>query len=55
MARQIFSGVAGIDMSVTPIGVSASITALITAGGTPIAPTSPTPFTPSGLCVHAVT
>ena len=27
----------------------------LTAGGTPIAPTSPTPLTPSGLCVHAVT
>ena len=26
--------------------------ALITAGGEPIAPTSPQPFTPSGLCVH---
>ena len=24
------------------------------AGGEPIAPTSPQPFTPSGLCVHSV-
>jgi hypothetical protein len=27
---------------------------LITAGGEPIAPASPQPFTPSGLCVHGV-
>jgi hypothetical protein len=26
--------------------------ALITAGGEPIAPASPQPLTPSGLCVH---
>src|SRR6185295_14466385 len=55
IARQTFSGVAGIEISVTPSGVSASITALITAGGTPIAPHSPTPLTPIGLWVHAVT
>jgi len=34
IARQTFSGVAGIEMSVTPSGASASSTALITAGGT---------------------
>src|SRR6185436_495034 len=55
IARQTFSEVAGIVMSVTPSGVRASITALITAGGTPMAPTSPTPLMPIGLCVHAVT
>src|SRR5688572_25118666 len=55
IARHTFSGVAGIEMSVTPTGASASTTALITAGGTPIAPTSPTPLMPSGLWVHAVT
>ncbi len=31
------------------------MTALITVGGAPIAPASPQPFTPSGLCVQAVT
>ena len=40
---------------VTPSGARASSTALITAGGTPIAPTSPTPLMPTGLCVQAVT
>ena len=29
--------------------------ALITAAGAPIAPASPHPFTPRGLCVHGVT
>ncbi len=28
--------------------------ALISAGGLPMAPASPQPFTPSGLCVHGV-
>ena len=37
IARQTFSGVAGMDMSVTPTGASASSTALMTAGGTPMA------------------
>ena len=38
IARQTFSGVAGMSISVTPSGARASSTALITAGGTPIAP-----------------
>ena len=33
----------------------ASITALTTAGGEPMAPASPQPFTPSGLWVQGVT
>ena len=40
--------------SFTPSGPSASSTALITAGGEPIAPASPQPLVPSGLCVHGV-
>src|SRR6185436_1246545 len=55
MARQTLSGVAGMSMSLTPSGARASSTALITAGGTPMAPTSPTPLAPSGLWVHGVT
>src|SRR5215471_17265896 len=47
-------GEAGMVMSVTPSGASASSTALITAGGEPMAPTSPQPFEPSGLWVHIV-
>ena len=35
-----------------PAERSASTTALTTAGGEPIAPASPQPFTPSGLWVH---
>jgi hypothetical protein len=40
---------------VTPTGASASITAVIIAAGAPIAPASPQPYAPSGLCVHGVT
>ena len=36
-------------MSSTPSSDKASTTALITAGGDPIAPTSPQPFTPREL------
>ena len=32
----------------------ASVIAFITAGGAPIAPASPQPFTPSVLCVQGV-
>lgn len=39
-------------MSRTP---GASVSALMKAGGEPIALASPPPFTPSGLCVQAVT
>jgi hypothetical protein len=42
------------DVAVPP-RCSASITALTTAGGEPMAPASPQPFTPSGLCVQGVT
>ena len=38
-------------MSLMP---SASVIAFISAAGAPIAPASPQPFTPSGLCVHGV-
>src|SRR6266508_2895861 len=48
IARQTRSGVAGMSMSVTPYGASASITALITAGVDAIVPVSPTPFDPRG-------
>ena len=51
-ARQTFSAVAGMAMSFTP---SASVSALMKAGGEPMAPASPQPFTPSGLCVQGVT
>ena len=44
-------GDAGIGTSLTP---SALQIALISAGGEPIAPASPQPLTPSGLCVHGV-
>src|SRR3546814_20025771 len=52
IARQTTCGVAGIAMSRTPSGASASSIALITAGGAPIAPPSPQPLTPGGLVVH---
>ena len=54
MMFQIFPGVAGISMCRTPYSFSASTTALMTAGGEPMAPTSPQPFTPSGLWVQSV-
>ena len=43
------SGVAGMSIWVTPTGESASMIALMTAGGLPTAPASPAPFTPSGI------
>ena len=49
MACHTALGVAGMSMWLTPSGRSASSMALITAGGAPIAPASPQPFTPSGL------
>ncbi len=49
MARQTFSAVAGITMSRTPSGASASITAFITTGMAPTVPASPAPLAPSGL------
>jgi hypothetical protein len=47
-------GEAGMSKSFTPSGASASSKALITAGGEPMAPASPQPLVPSGLCVHGV-
>ena len=45
-----------VDMAdIVPPDCSASITALTSAGGEPIAPASPQPLTPSGLCVQGVT
>ena len=44
-----FSGVAGMSICVTPSTDSASMIALIIAGGLPTEPASPAPFTPSGL------
>ena len=49
IAAQTRSGVAGMSMSVTPRGASASTTAFITAGVAAIVPASPMPFTPSGF------
>jgi len=37
-----------------PSGLSASTTAFMIAAGAPIAPASPQPLTPSGLCVQSV-
>ncbi len=50
IARHTFSAVAGISTR-TPMAL---VIALITAGGEPIAPASPQPFTPSELAVQAV-
>ena len=54
MICQILAGVAGMSSVRTSYSRRASTTALMTAGGEPMAPTSPQPFTPSGLCVHSV-
>ena len=43
-AARIFRGVAGISSICTPNGVNASLMALSTAAGAPMAPPSPTPF-----------
>src|SRR5262249_46740628 len=50
-ACQTFSGVAGMSRCGMP---SASVTALISAAGEAMAPASPQPLTPSGLCGHGV-
>ena len=50
-ASQIFSAVAGMSMCFTP---SALHMALMSVGGAAIAPASPQPFAPSGLCVQGV-
>jgi 3-hydroxyacyl-CoA dehydrogenase len=49
-ARQTFSGVIGMSIVVTPWGARASSTALTIAAGAPVAPASPAPLTPIGLC-----
>ena len=49
MMRQIRSGVAGIDTSVTWYEESASTIALMIAAGAPTFPGSLPPFTPSGF------
>src|SRR5450755_38684 len=48
-------GVAGMSRYFTPDPASASCTAFMSAAGAPIAPASPQPLAPSGLCVHGVT
>src|SRR5271156_742580 len=50
-ARQTTCGVAGMATSSWP---TASVIALITAGGEAIAPASPQPFKPSGFVVQGV-
>src|SRR6187551_759631 len=52
MVSHTRSGVAGMSIASTPSGASASITALMTAGGAPIVPDSPMPLTPSGLVLQ---
>jgi hypothetical protein len=54
MAVQIFSAVSGMSRCRTPYGLSAFITALTSAGVTPIVPLSPIPLTPSGLAGDGV-
>ena len=56
-ADQTREGLSGMSTWVTwakPPRWSASTTALTTAGGEPMAPASPQPFTPKGLCVQGV-
>ena len=50
-----WAGVSGMSAWRTPYGLSASITALTTAGGEPTVADSPTPLTPSGWCGDGVT
>jgi len=47
IARQIFSGVIGMSIWVTPNSASASSAALATAPSAPVVPPSPAPRTPS--------
>lgn len=53
--RQTFSGVIGISRSLVSYPRRASTTALKTAGGVPMQPASPAPFTPRGLLGLGVT
>jgi len=56
MAAQTRCGVAGISRWVMlwPPDCKASITALITVGGDPIAPASPQPLTPKGHIAEVI-
>ena len=49
IARQTRIGVAGMSSCLTPMGRNASRMAFMTAGGPPVVPASPMPFTPRGL------
>src|SRR5260370_13716023 len=49
IARQTFSGVAGMSIWAMPSGLSASTTALLMAARAPTLPASPAPLTPKGL------
>src|SRR5262249_30882305 len=53
IARQIFSGVSGMSMWVTPKSRSASTTAFTTAPSAGVVPPSPPARTPSGLVGEA--
>lgn len=48
VARHRRAGVAAMSKRRMPSGVSASLTALVTAGSAPTVPASPTPLMPSG-------
>src|SRR5262245_51763555 len=52
--RQIFSGVIGMSMWLTPCPRSASTMALTVAAGAPVAPLSPQPFSPKGFTGEGV-
>src|SRR5437868_14780314 len=48
-AVRITCGVSGISVTIVPNGLSASLTALVTAAAAPAVPASPAPFAPSSL------
>ena len=54
MASQIRFGLSGMLMKLTPSGLSASITALVTVAEPAIVPASPTPLTPQLLTGEGV-
>ena len=55
MASHTRDGVSGMSACRTPNGLSASTTALTTAGGEPTVADSPTPLAPIGWCGDGVT
>ena len=55
MASQTRDGVSGMSACRMPYGLSASTTALTTAGGDPTVADSPTPLAPIGWCGDGVT